>query len=246
MLSKPPVSRYVPPQPAKPAVPYRASYTVCGASPAQGYWRQECSEGRMPAPSNGAVQLPKGATILAYEEQNGVTYVRYMLCRSLFVQTSPPGPVTCTTYPEQKAEPAVPAVPPRRESLSVFEWDAGADSVDELNGDLAMRLTMSRAVGVVVGFAILGEAELFDPARIRHGLYFHQSEGGRLQACVLERGRRVSPIRFYAPQDLWEARRVGGTVHYLHNGQRFYTSQQASHGLVVVGCAIYATGDFIE
>ncbi|MBH1530588.1 hypothetical protein I5T99_16110 [Stenotrophomonas maltophilia] len=172
--------------------------------------------------------------------------MRYMLCRSVFVQTSPPGPVTCTTYPEQKAEPAVPAVPPRREYLSVFEWDAGADSADELDGDVAMRLTMSRAVGVVVGLAILDEAELSDPARVRHGLYFHQSEGGRLLACVLERGRRVSPIRLYDPQDLWEVRRIGGTVHYLHNGQRFYTSQQASHGLVVVGCAIYATGDFIE
>jgi hypothetical protein len=246
MLSKPPVSRYVPPQPAKPAVPYRAAYTVCGASPARGYWRQECSEGRMPAPKDSAVQLPKDATILGYEEQNGVTYVRYMICRSVFVQTAPPGPVTCTTYPEQKAEPAMPAVPPRRDYDSVFEWNAGADSADELDGDVAMRLTMSRAVGVVVGLSALDEAELSDPARIRHGLYFHQSEGGRLQACVLERGRRVSPIRLYDSQDTWEVRRVGGSVDYLHDGQRFYRSQQASYGLVVVGCAIYATGDFIE
>ncbi|HGM6931341.1 TPA: hypothetical protein ACKQDF_000806 [Stenotrophomonas maltophilia] len=246
MLSKPPISRYVPPLPGKPAVPYRAAYTVCGASPAQGYWRRECSMGRMQASINGAVQIPSGASIAGYETEGGVTYVRYQICRSIFVQTAPPGPVTCKTYPEQKAEPAVPSTPPRMEYLSGFDWDAGANSMVDLDGDVAMSLTMGRAVGVVVGLCPLGSPGLIDPARVQHGLYFHQSAGGRLQACVIEAGRRVSPIRFYGPADVWSLRRIGGTVSYVHDGDHFYTSMRSSSGQVMVGCAMYATGDFIE
>lgn len=200
----------------------------------------------MAAPVNGAVQLPSGATILAYEEQSGVTYVRYLICTAVFVQTAPPGPVTCTTYPEQKAQPARPAVPARVEYEPVFNWDAGAESAEQLGGDVAMRLTMSRVIGVIVGLCTAGDSELADPERILHGLYFHQGEKGQQQACALERGRRVSALRFYEAEDLWEVRRVGSTVEYLHNGQRFYRSQIPSHGTVAVGCAIFATGDSIE
>lgn len=247
MLSRLPESRIVPPEPGRPAVPYRAAQTVCGARPPEGYWRQSCSTGRKKVPSNGAVKLPESATVDGYEVINGVTYVIYRICRSVFVQTSPPGAVVCTTYPEQLAAPAVAPSPARVVYDNVFGWDAGANSEDQLDGDVSMRLTMDKAIGVVVGLtAMRGEfGDLGSYARMSHALYFHQSEGGRMQACAMESGRRVSPLRFYTPTDLWEIRRVGNTVDYLQNGTRFLRSQVGSTGIALVGCAMYGTGDFI-
>lgn len=91
MLSKPPIATFIPPRPAREALPYRAPYTVCGAEPAKGYWRQSCSEGTMAVPKDGAVQLPQNAVILGYEQSGGGNYVRYQVCRSVFVQTAPQG-----------------------------------------------------------------------------------------------------------------------------------------------------------
>ena len=245
MLSKPPAATFFPPKPARDALPYRAAYTFCGGEPAKGYWRQSCSEGTMAVPSNGAVQLPQNAVILGYEQSGGSSYVRYQVCRSVFVQTAPPGPVTCTSYPEQKAQPASPRIPGRFEYASVFAWNAGARSDAELDGDLAMRLTMNRVVGVVVGLCA-DRDRLEDPAAILHGLYFHQSLGGVMQTCAIESGAKVSEIRTYTASDAWEVRRVGGVIEYVCNGIVFYRSQQRSHGQLLVGCAVFATGDVIE
>ncbi len=247
MLSRLPEFRIVPPEPGRPAVPYRAAQTVCGARPAEGYWRTSCSTGRMKMPTNGGVKLPEKATVDGYEEVNGVTYVIYRICRSVFVQTSPPGAVVCTTYPEQQAEPAVAPSPARVVYDNVFGWDAGANSEDQLDGDVSMRLTMDKAIGVVVGLtAIRGNLmDIGNYARMSHALYFHQNEGGRMQACAMEAGRRVSPLRIYTSSDAWEVRRVGSTVDYLHNGTRFLRSQVSSTGMILVGCAMYGTGDFI-
>lgn len=246
MLSKPPVPRFVPAEKGRPAIPYRAAYTACGASPAQGYWRQSCSSGRMQAPTNGSIQLPQNADITGYEKVGDVTYVRYTICRSYFVQTSPPGPVMCTNYPEQRAEPAVPPIGASVAYDNVFAWDAGANSEDELEGDVTMTLRMEKVVGVVVGLAAGRAQELQDLNRLTHALYFHQSEGGRMQVCAMEAGRRVSATRLYLPSDAWEVRRVGGVVGYFQNGDLFFRSLQRSHGPVLVGCAMYATGDAIE
>ncbi|WP_242876072.1 hypothetical protein [Stenotrophomonas maltophilia] len=245
MLSKPPTARFIPPQPAREAQPYSAAYTFCGGEPAKGYWRQSCSEGTMAVPNNGAVQLPQNATILGYEQSGGTSYVRYQVCRSVFVQTAPPGPITCTSYPEQKARPASPRVPGRFEYASVFAWDAGARSDAELDGDLVMKLTMSRVVGVVVGLCT-DRDRLEDPAAILHGLYFHQSAGGLMQVCAIESGARVSEVRAYSAEDVWQVRRVGGVVEYVCNGDRFYRSLHLSEGPLLVGCAMFATGDVIE
>lgn len=246
MLSKPPVARVIPGSKGKAAVPYRPAYTVCGASPAQGYWRQTCSDGRMQAPVDGAVQLPQNATIVGYETVSDVTYVIYSICRSTFVQTAPPGPVICKTYPEQRAEPEVLPSPMRVVYDNVFAWDAGANSIDELDGDVAVQLTMDRAIGVVVGFTAGRDRDLNDLTRVSHGLYFHQSEGGRMQACAMERGRRVTAARLYDRDDIWIVRRAGSVVEYVHNSVSFHRSQVHSTGPVLVGCAIFGSGDFIE
>ena len=50
----------------------------------------------------------------------------------------------------------------------------------------------------------------------------------------------------YAYGDTFRVERAGGTVTYLHNDQRIYTSRAASEGTIHVGCALYASGDTIE
>lgn len=104
---------------------------------------------------------------------------------------------------------------------------------------------MNRTVGVVVGLCT-DRDRLEDPAAILHGLYFHQSQGGSMQACAIESGAKVTEVRSYTASDAWEVRRVGGVIEYMCNGVVFYRSQKRSHGQVLVGCAVFATGDVIE
>lgn len=121
----------------------------------------------------------------------------------------------------------------------VSAWDAGANSVQSEDGDCECVFTMQQVSGVYVGFTVFPESV---PARERltHAFSF---SGRKFQ--IMEAGTgRTSPAAF-SDGDEFRIRRVGLTVTYLHNDSVIYTSKVPAYGVLQVGCALYASGDFI-
>lgn len=256
MLQKLPVQVFVPGSPAVPAIPYEPERTVCGQSPAPGEWRQVCSTIRVypNAPNNGFV-LPPGTESLEYgpvmqsfvDDQTGMTTVYYQyvdayVCRSEWVVNGPVPPPVCTTYPEVPAVAGVPAVPSRTEVHIDYAWNAGANSIDEIEGDAVLTFDIGRVTGAVLGLTTSAEAV---PARerISHGIYFYQSAGGAMRWAIMEGGRQRTAGEAYTETDVWQIRRAGGMVTYLRNDIEVYRSLEQSIGPVRAASTLYASGD---
>lgn len=248
MLTKDFQRTFVPAVPAQPEVPYRAAYTVCQQPPAPGRWEQKCT--RIEIPAHGGVQIPPGGELVVVYDPSGAidpttgqvkvidSYIR--VCTAVWVASGPPGAVVCTTYPEQPHVPASPGQPSRMETSAHLGWSAGANSEQAHAEDCVCTFTMARVVGVVVGLT-QNLDNVIDYGRLSHAMYFH---GGSFN--VMEGGAVKSQGRAYSAGDEFKIRRAKGEVTYLHNGQRVYTSRSKSHGMVNVGCALYASGDGIE
>lgn len=138
---------------------------------------------------------------------------------------------------------AVPAVPDR-EIVDAHEgWNAGANSVDRLDGNVRTAFQVDIAAAGAVGFAI----ERPDVGRfesLSHGFYFDTDplDGLRRVACM-EYGRLMSAPVPYAREDEFELRRVDGRVSFQINGQGIYHSPNLSVGPVIVGAALYRAQD---
>ena len=223
MLTKLANIEYVP---AVPEVPPRPAYTQCVGGPGPGHWETVCDE----------VCAPVGEDPYS----GGTIYHCWpVFCRSEWVVTGPPTPVVCTDYPEQ---PHVPGVPSRVEVTPYMEWNAGANSIAELDGDVRVAFTQGRVVGCLVGFTD-DRAVVANVDRYSHAFYFFQTAGGQPRFRVREGAGNVLGEVPYVAGDMFEIRRVGGQVQYLHNGTRIRRSPAASVGALSVGTALYATGD---
>ena len=224
-----------------PEIPYRAAYTHCGQTPAPGYWQTTCEGVTLPVGyqcSNGGVTSPT-------HDHSGEPLIYQFFptgpCRSEWIQTGQPGPVICTSYPEQ---PHVPAVPERTEYIPDYGWNAGANSITTQAGDFLIRDTMGLVAGVVWGVA-LSAVGTPNPARITHGFMFTQTAGATPLFSIVEGGKTVISAMPYESGDQFSIRRQGTQVTYLHGDQVVYRSLRPSVGEAMVACSIYGSGDAI-
>lgn len=148
-------------------------------------------------------------------------------------------PEECVEIP---AIPEIPEVPARIEYAPTLQWDAGANSVDELDGDLHVVFDQAYAVGCVIGLTASRD-DVGTYERMSHAFYFHATAAGQYRVAVMEAGKTVASPQPHHVSSYYEIRRVGGTVSYLVNDAVVYQSRVASVGPVLVGSALYATGD---
>lgn len=150
-------------------------------------------------------------------------------------------PEDCTIIP---GRPGVPPTPSRYEPIKYREWNAGANSVDELDGDVSLRFDTPRAEGTVIGFTQNRDIEAVGSIeRITHGFYFHYAASGASVYRVIESGKAVTPQAPHDPTQEFEVRRVGSTVFYFVDGVQVHRSRVPSSGTLSVGSALYASGD---
>lgn len=162
--------------------------------------------------------------------------------------TDPPGcqtggpcrVVMLSGFPGRGALAAVPAedIVDRHEG-----WNAGANSVDRLDGNVRTAFQVDIAAAGAVGFAYeRADVGRFDT--LTHAFYFDTDpvEGFRRVACM-ELGRLMSVPMPYVRADEFELKRVDGCVAFSINGERVYDSPNLSIGTVLVGAALYRAQD---
>lgn len=144
----------------------------------------------------------------------------------------------CTVWPECPGQSYVPA---QIVEQPVLGWNAGANSITELDGNLHTVFTMPAVAGAVIGLRS-GRARQTMPELIEHGLYFNSAAGVHL-VHVVERGLGATGTITRALGDSFEIRRVDGQVTYWRNGKLLYRSTSRSTGVKVVTACLYASGD---
>ena len=241
MLSKPAQTVVIP---GSPGVAYRPAQTICTPNQQTGTWVWSCRRVDFDwRNGNWVVRVPPGGQVVWVYDSNGKLIDAYFLvCTSTWVpDRTPPKPPTCSTIPEQ---PAVPAVATRVEVRPVRAWDAGANSEQTRDGDVAVRFNVPQAIGSIVGFTV-DRAAVPNRERITHGLYFFLNSAGGRRVSVYENQRVLAAEYPYTGDDLLEIRRVGGRVSYWRNGVLLYSSTRPLNGELSVAAAVYASGDLI-
>lgn len=147
----------------------------------------------------------------------------------------------CINCPEI---PFVPATPPHVEFSTLAGWNAGANSLSILGGDVHTIYQITSATGgVVCGFKYTRERNTI-PELINYGFYFQQV-AGLLFASVVELGHTKVPAAEVDNDAHFEIRRVGDQVLYLVDGMLLYRSQTPSVGALLVNACLYISGDSI-
>lgn len=147
----------------------------------------------------------------------------------------------CQVCPEQLAVDYVPAT---LKTEPVVGWNAGANSITMLDGDLHMVLTMPKGIiGALVGLKGSRSRQTL-PSLIEHGWYF-QSAGGADVVQVVEGGVPQTSLVTRLDTDSFEIRRRGADVEYLKNGSIVHKSMVPSLGPKIVNSCLYASGDHI-
>lgn len=150
--------------------------------------------------------------------------------------------LSCVFYPEQQAVEERSAYVTYEDSAG---WNAGANSVDQLGGDVELVFTQLPATGVVIGFT-QDRDNPGDRGRITHGFYFHRNLAGSPVAQVIESGVTKSDELPHTSGIEWRIQRASGVVRYLADGEVVCQSLVPSDGVLSVGCALYANTDAVE
>ena len=212
--------------PGSPGQQFRPAYTSCVAGATPGRWETNCTERCYPAGT---------------DPYSGGTYSHcFNECVSRFIPTGPPAPPVCTNYP---AIPFIAAVAPSTRIEVIRAWDAGANSIDVIDGNARFEFAAQRVVGVIAGFAVGRGAPSVD--RVTHGAYMHQSAGGVPLIQPVESGVAVGPAQTYATGVEVEIRREGGRVKMLLGGVETHQFRTPSVGPVVAAAVMYQSGDQI-
>lgn len=128
------------------------------------------------------------------------------------------------------------------ETKAILGWNAGANSIMQLDGDVHAVFGMPQGtVGVIVGFKGARSRQTI-PDLVTHGMYF-QSLAGVDMVQVIERGQPKTTLQPRSALDTFEIRRAFGKVTYWQSGTMIYESVQPSVGPVLVNACIYASGD---
>lgn len=241
MLRKVTLPHFVPGIVGRPAVAPTPARRVCSSTPARGHYVTTCETVCIPIVTGGnSGDISVGGTVgPRVEYLCGIP-----VCRSKWVQTAPAGPIVCVDYPATPGSPGVPSVPPRTEYVPSFEWDAGANSIEEFAGSCRVKFTMRKVLGAVIGLTNTRESPA-QRERLSHAFYLTQTGGGDPIAQIMESGR-VRGVAFpYTPETEFEIRRIGPEVVYLVDGEVVRTSAVPFVGTAVVGAAIYASEDAV-
>jgi hypothetical protein len=145
----------------------------------------------------------------------------------------------CLVCPEIPATPGSPARTTVDENLG---WNAGANSVAELAGDVSVSDALDAVPnGLVVGLRSV-RAAIYDPSLVDHAFMF-TGVGSHCFATIVERGSQVGQPQAYALGTKFEIRRVGSKVYYLLGGQLLAMRNALTLAPVIVTACIYAAGD---
>ena len=157
-------------------------------------------------------------------------------------QTAMVGGRQCVVIPPVPEQPYVPSISTQ---VPTFQWDAGAISITSEDGDCEIVIAnQDRVVGAVLGF-VQEEGDVTDYTRISHGFYFSTSAANVAQAQVIEYGRLRTQPEAYDAGTTFRIQRAGGTVSYVINSTKVFTSREQLTGTVHAGCSLFATGDSV-
>lgn len=237
MLTKVFHREFIPGTPGSPGV---EGGWVCHTPGGGGQWVYECESRQHVLEANTGIEIPPGATVTYHVNDDGDVVATVTTCYSKWVP-NPDAPDPVCVYVEP-VDP-VPSVPSRWEVSPIVGWDAGANSVQVIEGDCEVVWTMMAVAGVHVG--LTGDRESVpDIERIEHGFMFHL-RGGVPHFRVVEGGQARSGDLQYEPGDEFVIRRAGGTASYLHNGDVVRSTLARFDGPASVASALYASGDMI-
>lgn len=116
---------------------------------------------------------------------------------------------------------------------SVLGWNAGARSIDRIDGDCYLEWDMPLVSGVVCG--ITTQFLSTTPDEVQHGFFF-QNIGGGSYAGVVELGVEKTVPTLHASDAVFRIERVGGRVRYMIDGDViYYSDTRSTLSLITVG-----------
>ncbi len=199
----------------------------------------------------GTVQIPTTSGLLTVTRQfkkdsNGILRVNEsMAAIDYCVHKAVYGVTALIGFPGCAAIPAVPAV----NSYDYHEgWNAGANSIENIDGDVHTVFMVDIGVAGAVGFCPYPRVDVTSKENLTHAFYFDKGPGGDARYQIMERGRIVRGALPYDPSvDEFEITREGtdGRVTYSVNDTVVFTSSAGVFGPLVVGTALYRGGDAI-
>lgn len=164
--------------------------------------------------------------------------------------TDPPlcttgGPCGVTMLAGFPGRPAIPGIPPTITTDYHEGWNAGANSVEELDGDLRTLFQPQIEVALACGFGH-NRTDVTSFANLTHAFYFDRGDDGAARAWVMENGIIVAGP--FVPDVFMEIRRESNVITYRTGDVLFTTlhvSASLSFGPLRVGSAFYRAGDGI-
>lgn len=138
--------------------------------------------------------------------------------------------------------PDIPATPAKVTRDANVGWNAGANSIVMLEGDVHVVESLDAVpAGIVIG--LKGTREFVTaPSAIEHGFYLYTAVA-RAYIEIRERGQRVGTARPYTLGTAFEIRRVGGEISYWLAGVLLAQTPARVLGPVLVNACLYAAGD---
>lgn len=148
----------------------------------------------------------------------------------------------CLVCPEV---PPIESVAAHYVTQAVIGWNAGANSIDQLDDDLHMTFGQPLGVsGLVIGLKGTRLKNTL-PALVENGFYF-QSVAAFDVWQIIENGALLTDQIPRSESDTYEIRRVASVVTYYVNGHLVHTSVSPSYGVKLVNCCLYTSGDTAE
>lgn len=147
----------------------------------------------------------------------------------------------CVSCPDIPASPAAPA---QSQAANATGWNAGANSIAQIDGNLHTVFSFnSPPAGVVTGFKN-SRSKQTDPNQVLYGFYVY-AIGQQAYVKVLEKSvTRFGPVPYTLGTNL-EIRRTSGFVDYLIDGVHVYHSSTPSAGPLMLNACLYASGDIL-
>lgn len=233
-----PGSPHVPADPGTAGQPARAAYctTRVVIEPVASSYIVPLGEGvPVGLPSGASVQpiyrqvVDPGPGLGVIQQQTGWLVFVPANTEYTVQQCFPARPAVPATPPT----PAVPMVPGQWRADMNLGWNAGAQSIQRLGGDLFTTFQVGQAVGIGVGFSRQRGAD--DYRAIEFCMRF---VNGQLR--IFEGGTARTNNRAYQGSDFFTILRVDSRVEYRHNNDVVYRSERLSTASLIVVTALYS------
>lgn len=157
------------------------------------------------------------------------------------------GMVKIDDFPGFPGAAAIPGTPDQTLTDLRIGWNAGANSITRLDGNVRTVFTMNtQTTGAVIG--LTSEPRPASGARenIQYAFYFYMTTGGA-RFGIRDRGRElhIGAGTYTHEVTVFEIRRYQGTVFYVIDDEVVYVSPTPSTGSLCVGSCFYTAGDYI-